>query len=167
MFLFWEDRYFAFHGCSLNGGAPTQLVDVYDSNLPIAEVSCCSLDASTCTRKRHEDSQCFTGDNDAVKVSWIEAKSMCETQGMRLCNSQEEINKCCSSGCGYDNQLVWSGARIKPSKYFWYPREGERFTSCHLWSNETRFSIWRGDHIRISRKERWVFKTHGTLGRLL
>ena len=33
---------------------------------------------------------------------------MCESMGLRLCESQDELNQCCGSGCQYDNRLVWS-----------------------------------------------------------
>ena len=76
-----------------------------------AEIACCSLDGSSCSRKYKAasgDNVCRSGDRDDEKVTWDEANLHCLSQGKRLCNSQEELDKCCGGGCGYDNQLVWS-----------------------------------------------------------
>ena len=79
-----------------------------------AEIACCSLDGSSCSRKYKAasgDNVCRSGDRDDEKVTWDEANLHCLSQGKRLCNSQEELDKCCGGGCGYDNQLVWSSVK--------------------------------------------------------
>jgi hypothetical protein len=60
---------------------------------------------------------CLSGDKDAAKSSWYQAKALCQARGWRLC-SREELNILGSSGCcsrvkdvdhcGYDNELVWT-----------------------------------------------------------
>ena len=75
-----------------------------------AEIVCCSLDGSSCSRKYKGASGadiCRSGDrDDEKKITWNEANLHCLSEGKRLCNSQEELDKCCSAGCFYDNQLV-------------------------------------------------------------
>ena len=46
-----------------------------------------------------------------IKVTWEEARSHCEAEGMRLCNSQAELDKCCGKGCEYNNKLIWSSLK--------------------------------------------------------
>ena len=82
--------------------------------IDVAEIVCCSLDGSSCSRKYKGASGadiCHSGDGDDKKVTWDEANLHCLYQGKRLCNSQEELDKCCRRGCDYDNQLVWSGVK--------------------------------------------------------
>ena len=88
-----------------------------------AEIVCCSLDGSSCSRKYKGASGadiCRSGDgyhlwenpgDDDRKVTWNEANLHCLSEGKRLCNSQEELDKCCKTGCFYDNQLVWSSVK--------------------------------------------------------
>merc|ERR1711981_1560890 len=77
----------------------------YNGDTDAAEITCCALDGSECFRTI--DGECRSGHNDAFKVTWQEAKAHCEAEGLRLCASQEELDKCCGTGCQYDNQLVW------------------------------------------------------------
>ena len=88
-----------------------------------AEIVCCSLDGSSCSRKYKGASGadiCRSGDGNHLwenpgdydrKVTWNEANLHCLSEGKRLCNSQEELDKCCKTGCLYDNQLVWSSVK--------------------------------------------------------
>ena len=78
--------------------------------LEAAEIVCCTLEGDSCEREV-EGGDCRSGHNDDVKVTWNEAQDHCEEAGMRLCNSQEELDQCCGTGCQYDNQLVWSGLK--------------------------------------------------------
>ena len=71
-----------------------------------AEIVCCAVDGSSCSRKR--SGVCRSGHGDAVKVTWNAARDHCEADGMRLCATQDELDQCCGGGCQYDNQLVWS-----------------------------------------------------------
>ena len=106
-------KYYAFDGCSTNedvGIQPGYRIGL----LVVAQIVCCSLDGSSCTRKRTEDSGqqvCRSGVDGTKKVSWNEAHLQCKFEGKRLCNSQKELNQCCAGGCNYDNQLVWSGVK--------------------------------------------------------
>ena len=82
--------------------------------IDIAEIVCCSLDGSSCSRKYRPAAGaniCHSGDGDDEKVTWDEANLHCLSQGKRLCNSQEELDRCCRGGCDYDNQLVWSSVK--------------------------------------------------------
>ena len=45
------------------------------------------------------------------EVTWDEANQHCASEGKRLCKSQEELNRCCDTGCGYDHELVWSSLK--------------------------------------------------------
>ena len=96
-------------GCSWNGDEDStpQIVSAYAS---VAEVQCCN--GTSCIRKYPGDDQsgdqCFSGNKDDAKVTWFEAEHMCASIGMRLCNSQDELDLCCTNGCGYDKQPVWT-----------------------------------------------------------
>ena len=77
----------------------------------IGEVQCCLIwpRVHVCTRDG-----CLSGDNDARKVTWPEAKTKCEARGWRLCR-REELNRYDSAGCcdtldrcGYNAELVWT-----------------------------------------------------------
>ena len=100
------DKYYAFDGCSSNG---LQVDPGFLSELSKAEIECCSLDGNSCSRKNGDI--CRSGDNDDYIVTWKEANQHCEDAGMRLCNTQQELDRCCGQGCSYDNQLVWSGQK--------------------------------------------------------
>ena len=101
------NSYYAFDGCSSN---PLSAFDDdppgYLSELSKAHIVCCSLDGNSCSRKNGDF--CRSGVSDDEKVTWKEANQHCEEDGMRLCSYQEELDRCCSQGCQYDNQLVWS-----------------------------------------------------------
>ena len=106
MFLFLVDpAYYAFDGCSTNldddfeGNAP----GYYHGKLEGSHISCCTLTGDSCSREAH-GGNCRSGD----KVTWEVAREHCEVAGMRLCNSEEELDQCCGTGCNYDNILIWS-----------------------------------------------------------
>jgi len=94
--------YKALKGCSRNGRGARW----FDPSASVAKIQCCSLDGSTCTRKHAGPHRTCLGNRQ--KVTWARAKEVCEAEGMRLCNSQQEANRCCSSGCGYDGAMTWS-----------------------------------------------------------
>merc|ERR1719483_617709 len=96
--------YKALNGCSRNGLRGS--VGFYNPSRAIAKIHCCSLDGASCTRKHPGPHQTCMGNRQ--HVTWAHAKQVCEAEGMRLCNSQEEVNKCCGSGCGYDGVLTWT-----------------------------------------------------------
>ena len=90
--------YWAGDGCSTAGTA-------YDWTAMSAEdtatVRCCS---GTGTCDSDPGGTCLP-----QAATFTEAVAACESQQMRLCTRQElEDNKCCSTGCGYDGNLVWS-----------------------------------------------------------
>ena len=115
-----ELKYQAFDGCSTNplgnffkNEAPPGF---YSASSSIAGLVCCALDGSICTRICIERDLC-KGDNALCnKLNWEEADRICKDRSMRLCNSQQEIDKCCGKGCDYDNRLVWSNV-IEGSAY--------------------------------------------------
>ena len=99
-------HFYALDGCTTHEDIlVTQSYDITSSS---AEVQCCSTNGQSCYRHNPDSNECFSGDNDASKATWIEAKEMCSSAGYRLCNSQEELDRCCASGCGYDETLVWT-----------------------------------------------------------
>ena len=92
-------------GCSIIGD--DLLPQKYDSNDSLAEVQCCSIDGQSCFRHNPDSGECWSGNDDAAKVTWNEAYAMCTSAGYRLCNSQEELDRCCQTGCMHDLELVW------------------------------------------------------------
>ena len=55
---------------------------------------------------------CISGDSDAQKYTYFEAKAMCEAQSMRLCTREELLSDlaagCCGTGCWHDHAVVWT-----------------------------------------------------------
>lgn len=82
-----------------------------DTATAAGEVQCCSTDGSTCTRMDASNS-CASGaagaSNPFSPDSAADAEDLCSALGMRLCETQAELDKCCGSGCQYDNALVWA-----------------------------------------------------------
>ena len=101
-------QYHAFDGCSKNTQNDFEGPDpgYYHVVGRAAEIVCCSMDGSSCSRKNQ--GICHSGSGDSYKATWMEANQHCLDIGMQLCNSQKDIDKCCGTGCNYDNQLVWS-----------------------------------------------------------
>ena len=101
-------HYRAFDGCSKNtqNAFEDRNPGYYHVVSRPAEIVCCSMDGSLCSRKNQ--GICRSGNGDSYKATWMEGDKNCQDSGMRLCNSQKEIDKCCGTGCNYDNQLVWS-----------------------------------------------------------
>jgi len=115
-----EMMYKALKGCSRNRfHAFQEEVGFYDPSRSVAKIQCCSLDGSTCTRKDSWPHGACLGDRE--KVTWAQAKQICEAEGMRLCNSQQEVDNCCHRGCGYDGALTWTGI---------YPGVGSHYAAC-------------------------------------
>jgi len=74
------------------------------------EVQCCSQNGQRCTRY-HRGRVCISGNNNPHKMTWYQARNACASIGMRLCRNQQELNRCCRSGCAHDLDLVWTGIR--------------------------------------------------------
>lgn len=74
------------------------------------EVQCCSQNGQRCTRY-HRGRVCISGNNNMHKMTWYQARNACASIGMRLCRNQQELNRCCRSGCAHDVDLVWTGIR--------------------------------------------------------
>ncbi|EOD28246.1 hypothetical protein EMIHUDRAFT_235032 [Emiliania huxleyi CCMP1516] len=50
-------------------------------------------------------------------MTLLKAEALCAAAGGRLCTSGELLDDCSKgTGCGHDNDLVWSGDRASPSK---------------------------------------------------
>ena len=64
------------------------------------------MEGDSCSRKS-EGGDCRSGQNEDIKVTWEEAHNHCKNAGMRLCNSQAEVDQCRGTGCDYDFLLVW------------------------------------------------------------
>ena len=87
-------QYRAFDGCSKN--TQNDFEDLNPGYYHVlsrpAEMVCCSMDGSSCSRKNQ--GICRSGSGDSYKATWMEANQNC-------------LNSC-GTGCNYDNQLVWS-----------------------------------------------------------
>ena len=105
-------RYYAFDGCSTS----TQIFrddppGYYNGRLEVAQIVCCTVNGDNSCSRKESLLACRSGSNNEIKVTWEEARRHCEAVGMRLCNSQLELNQCCGTGCDYDNLLVWSSVK--------------------------------------------------------
>ena len=107
-----DTYYTALDGCSTRPTDPNSPYNPASQNFlastSSAEVQCCSIDGQSCYRHNPATSQCWSGDDTAAKATWHEANEMCTSAGYRLCKSQEELDLCCSTGCHYNNQLIWT-----------------------------------------------------------
>ena len=76
----------------------------------VGEIQCCS-DQGACTRY-DADKNCYSGDGDAKKYSYLEAVRICAQDNKRLCTKAELLSKdaagCCSNGCQLDGAIVWT-----------------------------------------------------------
>ena len=113
-------KYKALEGCSTDDlenteSPPGFYPDVITANVNAARIACCSIDGSTCSRKYDKDDETKACINNGKRASWEKANLHCLSHGLRLCKSQEELNKCCgtttSNKCNADNRLVWTGIR--------------------------------------------------------
>jgi len=85
----------------------------HDCATKMGAISCCAMDGSQCSRMLN--GKCRSGKagkDEEWKVTWNEAKEHCEADGMRLCETQAELDGCCRNGCQYDNALVWSNVNM-------------------------------------------------------
>jgi len=100
--------YLALDGCSENPDSDFHdaVPGYYKRNQNMAQIICCSMDGTSCSRKT-DDGKCYSGHGKDSKVTWHTARNFCKNIGKRLCTSQEELNQCCGSGCDYDNVLAW------------------------------------------------------------
>ena len=108
-------NYLALDGCTTNeiDDFKDTSPGYYDGNDKIAQIVCCTMDGSSCSRTIGTG-QCRSGDGkrkEQQKVTWSTANEHCKADGKRLCSSQKELNQCCSSGCNHDNHLVWINAQ--------------------------------------------------------
>ena len=103
-------RYALVDGCAKNDarhlmteyGSPRSIID---TSAAVGKVQCCAMDGSSCTRK-DENGVCLGGTSMLSFVSATVAEAKCSDMGMRLCQSQAEVDQCCGAGCGYDDNLV-------------------------------------------------------------
>ena len=60
-------------------------------------VRCCSKNGKTCVTPKL-----------CMMMPWSMAQAMCSAIGRRICTAEElAMNKCCSTGCGFDSRLTW------------------------------------------------------------
>ena len=107
----------AVDGCSDNPGGTNPETEMLDMNSGSAFVQCCSQDGARCYRKDNNGA-CFSGSglNNDDKKTWYEAYAICISAAdpedsnlqLRLCNTQDELDKCCGNGCRYDDILIWT-----------------------------------------------------------
>ena len=107
-------------GCSTDNSENTESPPgfypvVITEGVNAAKIACCSKDGSTCSKKYTNDEgneACRGGNrNKGRRTTWEEANLHCLSLGLRLCKSQEELNKCCGQGCDSDDMLVWTSIR--------------------------------------------------------
>ena len=76
----------------------------------VGEIQCCS-DQGACTRV-DADKNCYSGDADAKKYSYLDAVRVCAQDNKRLCTKAELLSNdaagCCKSGCSQDAAIVWT-----------------------------------------------------------
>jgi len=88
----------------------------YDPSTKVATIACCAMDGSQCSRRQdgakrwRKDGACRS-EKKGGRVTWNEAKEHCEADGMRLCQTQAELDGCCRQGCQGDNKLVWGNVQ--------------------------------------------------------
>mmetsp|Transcript_82997 Transcript_82997/g.173764 ORF Transcript_82997/g.173764 Transcript_82997/m.173764 type:complete len:412 (+) Transcript_82997:244-1479(+) len=80
----------------------------------LGRVQCCrtsnSSDGASCVRRdANGTGECFGG---GELHTFMEARNLCNAAGMRLCSRQEleteDALGCCKSGCGMEQELVWT-----------------------------------------------------------
>lgn len=87
-------------GCLTAGSSPERAVVSEDSGVT-ASVRCCSESGDSCITSAVSGG-CQTG------KTFLEAKTICEADGHRLCTEDELAGGvCCGSGCNYDSHSVW------------------------------------------------------------
>ena len=69
-------------------------------------VRCCSPNGDTCTSE-----PCLDGD-----ITYNEAVDVCSSRGSRLC-FEYELNKCCGTGCNYDDATSWVADEEQGTEY--------------------------------------------------
>lgn len=100
-----SESHWAVGGCPWAGEARNQI----KASTEIAAVRCCSQDGQSC---QSEELGCKNG-------TVAEAKSICESKGLRLCSKVElQSNVCCDSGCNFDVKTTWTGTPSQmPQKF--------------------------------------------------
>jgi len=93
--------YWAVDGCRTSGPQVEPQLLSPDST---AAVRCCSQYGTVC-----ESIQlgCL------AERTFVQAEMVCVSRGMRLCTRAElDTDLCCGTGCGFDNQLVWTSTQV-------------------------------------------------------
>ena len=85
-------------GCTNSGTAHEWQLRSIDET---ATVRCCSMTGNSCYSSF---GGCFPS-----TATYAEAEEACAAAGYRICTRDEvTARKCCGTGCGYDNNLIWS-----------------------------------------------------------
>lgn len=105
-------KYMAWDGCSQMPGnfhEGTTRGMALDSVDNTAAVRCCKDTASGVTCETDVNSLCNSG------KTWAQAKSICESNGHRLCTLPElQSNICCNTGCNYDYMTnIWTSTQYR------------------------------------------------------
>ena len=71
----------------------------------LATVRCCSDEQpkTVCKSRKKPGGECLP-----EKATYVEAEQACAEVQMRLCTKKELQDICCGTGCGYNNNVVWS-----------------------------------------------------------
>ena len=71
----------------------------------LATVRCCSDEQpkTVCKSRKKPGGECLP-----ERATYVEAEQACAEVQMRLCTKKELQDICCGTGCGYNNNVVWS-----------------------------------------------------------
>ena len=72
-------------------------------------VRCCSHKGQTCVTP-----------TPCLETTFAKAQARCSAIGRHICTAEDLArNKCCRSGCGFDNKLIWhTGSKSNEIKVF-------------------------------------------------
>ena len=100
-----SDEYYVDDGCQTEGNTGDDLPGFFQSRNSTAGVRCCSEDGLTCDTP--DGFNCKTD-----HVNFVDAVSLCETNGLRLCTKDELLSEiCCGTGGSCNSYAVWTSTR--------------------------------------------------------
>ena len=94
-------------GCPKLGRSPEAIE--MPSKSKKGAVRCCSHKGQTCVTPK-----------PCLETTFAKAQARCSAIGRHICTAEDLArNKCCRSGCGFDNKLIWhTGSKSNEIKVF-------------------------------------------------